>query len=149
MYENKINNRSKRRPNIRIKAHVILDGYAGRATYSYAKAEDMLIKLNDDGIFKQLTIPVYAKNSDFMNDSTKKGTRVVGFIEGIELESEDATYPTASVSLYPACEDMLDRVGDNITMTIRAYVKNSEIVRINQFTLDCGESNSEESSSEE
>jgi hypothetical protein len=135
MYENKNDNRPKRRPNIKVKAPLILDGYAGRATYSLTKAEEMFAKLNDDGIFKSLTIPVYVNNSVFLNDDTKKGTRVAGFIDSIVLENDDDTYPTVYLSLYPTYEEMMNRMGDP-EVAIRAFAKNSEIVKVNQFVLN-------------
>jgi len=130
---NRGNNKPKRPSNIKVEAPLVLDGYAGRRnTYNCGKAADILDKFNEDGIFKMLNVPVYVYSSDYTQDDTKKGTRVAGYIDSIAFNG-DGEDPIVTAYFYPTYADMLDRMLNDGVFHIRVFVKNGDIVRINQF----------------
>lgn len=91
---------------------------------------DTLQDLNDSGVFKVLTQNVGISNSLLHNDATKKGSATVGYIDSVDVETNNI-----NVTIFGSSVERIKEMADSLTVRPKVIANRGEFRCFNGFDL--------------
>lgn len=120
---NKGNNNNKEKKSNEVFTLKLYDrGISGTRVYDYDNLVQILNRLNEDGIFSTISIPVYMYRNDVTNKPTMKGTIQVGFIRSVNDGTVEA-------SVFASYTDYVHKFNNPIVYP-RVVVRDDEVATI-------------------
>ena len=118
----KNNSNKEKKSNENFTLNLYDKGISGTRVYDYNSLVQILNRLDEDGIFGIISIPVYMYRSDVTNKPTMKGTTQVGFVRS-------ASDGTVEASVFASYVDYI-KAFDNPIVYPRVVVRDDEVATI-------------------